>query len=157
MVVENLLDAVEQTGHVQRKELLEEIQQSSKTLATELDRFINLCSGFKIFSFYETAQTRQILIVRSRNSKDVSWTDLFFQGPDKSWRREGAFATAVEDTSALLKLPNSIEERIPVDENHSNLVKFATARNTTYGQVRTIIEQMLSEAPALVASRFCML
>ena len=72
MLVQNLLDAVEQTGHVQRKELLEEIQHKSKTLAAELVRFIDLCGGFKIYSFYEMDQTRRLVIVRLRNPEDVA-------------------------------------------------------------------------------------
>ena len=65
MLVQNLLDAVEQSGHVQRKELLEEIQQSSKMLVAELVRFIDLCDGFKIYSFYERDQTKQLVAVSS--------------------------------------------------------------------------------------------
>ena len=65
MLVENLLDVVEQSGHIARNEILEEIQQNSKTLAAELRRFIDLCAGFKIYSFYETDQTRQVVVVRS--------------------------------------------------------------------------------------------
>ena len=69
MLVQNLLDVVEQPGHVQRKELLEGIQQTSKTLAAELVRFIDICSGFKIYSFYEIDQTRQLVVVRPETSK----------------------------------------------------------------------------------------
>ena len=72
MLVQNLLDAVEQSGHMQRKELLEEIQHKSKTLAAELVRLIDLCAGFKIYSFYEMDQTRQLVIVRSRNFENVA-------------------------------------------------------------------------------------
>ena len=43
-----------------------------------------------------------------------------------------------------------------MDADHSNIVKFETARNRTYGEVRKIIGQMLLEAPAAVQSRFCM-
>ena len=70
--MQNLLDAVEESGNVQRKELLEEIQQSSRTLAAELLRFIDLCPGFKIYSFYEMDQTRQLVVVRS--SRETSTT-----------------------------------------------------------------------------------
>jgi hypothetical protein len=65
MLVENLLGMVEQSGHVARKELLEEIQQNSKTLAAELRRFIDLCAGFKVYSFYERDQSRELVLVRS--------------------------------------------------------------------------------------------
>jgi hypothetical protein len=80
----------------------------------------------------------------------------FLQGPGESWQREGEFAMAVEDESALLQLPKSIEEPIAVDADHSNLVKFETAQNKTYRNVRSIVKKMLSEAPAAIESRFCM-
>ena len=63
---------------------------------------------------------------------------------------------AVEDRSALLGLPKKLEVRIPVDADHSNLVKFETSLNETYREVRKIIGEMLLEAPAAVANRFCM-
>ena len=65
MLVQNLLDAVENSGHEQRKELLEEIQQNSSTLAIQLRHFIDLCTDFKIYSFYERDQTRQLVVVSS--------------------------------------------------------------------------------------------
>ena len=105
MLVQNLLDAVEKTGHVQRKELLEEIQQNSKTLAAELVRFIDLCSGFKIYSFYELDQTRQLVVVRS--SPETSET------PHKLTRSFRARTTHGEEREYLLR-------RLRTDQHCSN-------------------------------------
>ena len=63
--MENLLHAMEQSGHTQRHGLIADIQQNSKLLAAELNRFIDLCEGFKIYSFHELDQTRQLIVVRS--------------------------------------------------------------------------------------------
>jgi hypothetical protein len=65
MLVQNLLAVVKESGHEQRTGLLEEIQQNSSTLTTQLRHFIDLCAMFKIFSFYERDQTRQLVVVSS--------------------------------------------------------------------------------------------
>ena len=64
MLVKNLQDALKQGGYTSRNELLEDIQNNSKTLSRELDRFIDLCDGLKIYSFYERGQTREVVVVR---------------------------------------------------------------------------------------------
>ena len=88
MLVQNLLDAVAQSGHLQRKELLEEIQQDSKSLAAELVRFINLCDGFEIYSFYERDQTRHLVVVRSSHEtlKTPGKLIYYFRGRTKHGR-----------------------------------------------------------------------
>jgi hypothetical protein len=63
MLVSNLLEALEKGCHTQRRGLLEEIKAESKTLENELRRFLDLCDGFKICSFYEMDQTQGVVVV----------------------------------------------------------------------------------------------
>jgi hypothetical protein len=63
---------------------------------------------------------------------------------------------AVEDESALLKLPAELERKIPADSNHSNIVKFDSIQDETYQNVRTFMDELLLEAAEEVSRRFCM-
>jgi hypothetical protein len=63
---------------------------------------------------------------------------------------------AVDDRSALLHLPADLERKIPADANHSNIVKFDSDEDDTYQNVRTFLEELLSEAAEEVSQRFCM-
>jgi hypothetical protein len=82
--------------------------------------------------------------------------DFWFQEEDDKWRLGGDYKMAVEDKSSLLQLPEVLEKKMPVDANHSNIVKFETSRDSTYREVRVVVEQMLAEAPSVVENRFCM-
>jgi hypothetical protein len=82
--------------------------------------------------------------------------DFWFQEEDDKWRLGGGYKMAVEDKSSLLLLPEVLEKKMPVDANHSNIVKFETSRDSTYREVRAVVEQMLAEAPSVVENRFCM-
>jgi hypothetical protein len=77
------------------------------------------------------------------------------QGPGGTWIRDGAYLTAVNDDSTLLQLPDSLEEKIPLEANHSELVKFMTQGSRKYDQVRRRVTQLLEEAPEAVQKRFC--
>ncbi|KAI5778075.1 hypothetical protein EDC01DRAFT_675361 [Geopyxis carbonaria] len=135
MLVPSLLDV--NSGHEQWKEFVEEIKIKSRTLEMQRVSFTNLCTGLKIYSFFERDYTRQVVI-----------------RPDGSWSREGELALSVKAGSALLQLPDSIEEKIPVDGDHFNMVQFETPHCTTYREVRSIIEKILLEAPEAIRSRF---
>ena len=73
----------------------------------------------------------------------------------KRWGRTGDFFTAVDSDSALLQLPDSIEEKIPVEADHSTIVKFDARSNQCYTSVRDKLRQFEKDAPKVVAARFC--
>ncbi|KAF2176125.1 hypothetical protein K469DRAFT_718281 [Zopfia rhizophila CBS 207.26] len=81
-----------------RNALLEQIRSKSDLLAYQLVDFKNLIRDRKIISFYETGQTRQ----------------LEFDNKSRRWKRTSNFVTAVDVDSALLQLPDSMEEKIPL-------------------------------------------
>jgi hypothetical protein len=60
----------------------------------------------------------------------------------------------VNEDSALLNLPRSIEERIPVEGDHSNMVKFRTSGDRTYVTVRDRLCEWARSAPDELSKRF---
>ena len=60
----------------------------------------------------------------------------------------------VDYDSALLQLPDSMEEKIPVEADHSTIVKFDTQSNQCYRSVRDKLQQFEKHAPKVVDARF---
>ena len=61
---------------------------------------------------------------------------------------------AVEDDSALLHVPSTIETPISADANHSNIVKFQTAGDGTYEAVCEFLDGILRNVPVGNSKRF---
>ncbi|KAF1352633.1 TPR-like protein [Lizonia empirigonia] len=121
-----------------RRGLLKQIREKSDLLASQLDNFRNLIQDRKVVSFYETGQTRQ----------------LQFDRESKRWTRTGDFITAVDSDSALLQLPDAMEEKIPLDADHSMMVKFDNKNALGYSSARDKLRQFAQDAPGVVADRF---
>jgi hypothetical protein len=85
-----------------------------------------------------------------------SETDFWFQETNDRWRLGGDYKLAVDDKSCLLHLPDDLEKKMPVDANHSKIVKFESSKEPIYCEVRAVVEKMLAEAPSVVETRFCM-
>jgi hypothetical protein len=62
--------------------------------------------------------------------------------------------TAVEADSAVLHLSDSMETKIPLDSDHSQMVKFDTKRSEGYKSTLYYISEFEKNAPAVVAARF---
>ena len=61
----------------------------------------------------------------------------------------------VDADSALLQLPDSIEDKIPLNADHSMIVKFDNRSNIGYTSARDKLKQFEQDAPGVVAARFC--
>lgn len=61
----------------------------------------------------------------------------------------------MDNDSALLQLPDSIEEKVPLDADHSMIVKFDTEDSRGYTSARDRLVQFERDAPSVVAARFC--
>jgi hypothetical protein len=61
----------------------------------------------------------------------------------------------VDPDSALLQLPDSMEEEISLDADHSMIVKFDTKDSRGYTSARDRLVQFERDAPSVVAARFC--
>ena len=73
----------------------------------------------------------------------------------KSWRRTGDYLTAVDSGSALLDLPDRVETKIPVNADHSHIVKFVDRNDKTYKTVIRYLKEFDGEAGEIVSKRFC--
>jgi hypothetical protein len=73
----------------------------------------------------------------------------------QNWRRTGNFITAVDPESAMLHLPDHIEEKIPLHVDHSHLVKFDSRSAPGYRSALEKLRQFEKDAPAVISSRFC--
>jgi hypothetical protein len=74
----------------------------------------------------------------------------------KRWARTGDFVTAVDSDSALLQLPDAMEDKVPLDADHSMMVKFDSKSARGYSSARDKLRQFVEDAPRVVAGRFGM-
>ena len=64
--------------------------------------------------------------------------------------------TALKTDSALLELPDQIEDKIPLHANHSQIVKFDSRTDQGYQSALGKLMQFQEHAPRVVAERFRM-
>ena len=57
--------------------------------------------------------------------------------------------------SALLQLPDSVEEKIPLHLDHSMMVKFDNRNAQGYSSAQDKLRQVVQNAPSIVGARFC--
>ncbi|CAG7562602.1 unnamed protein product [Fusarium equiseti] len=138
LVVADIQKILAHQGNNHRRALLQQIRKKSDLLESQLVDFKNLIRDRKIVSFYETRTTRQ----------------LQFNSDTECWERTGATFVAVDTDSALLQLPDSLEEKIPVDADHSMIVKFDSETSKTYISARDKLRRFEKEAPSVIAARF---
>ncbi|KAH6841212.1 hypothetical protein CC77DRAFT_946574 [Alternaria alternata] len=118
--------------------LLEQIKKGSDILAQSLADFKNVVRDRKVVSFYETGQTRQVEL-NSESSR---------------YARTGEFVTVVDTDSAILQLPDHLEEKIPLTADHSMIVKFDSTDDQGYTSARDKLRKFEQDAPSVVATRF---
>ncbi|QKX54876.1 uncharacterized protein TRUGW13939_01966 [Talaromyces rugulosus] len=121
-----------------RERLLQQISSKSDLLMHQLADFKNLIQDRKVVSFYETEQTRQ----------------LVFESDHGRWERTGDLVTAVDSDSALLELPDHVEDKVPLHADHSRIVKFDTRNAAGYRTALDKLRQFAQNAPSVVAARF---
>ncbi|KFX90997.1 hypothetical protein V490_06147 [Pseudogymnoascus sp. VKM F-3557] len=121
-----------------RDAILEQIRSKSDLLANQLVDFKNLLRGRKVVSFSEMRQTKK----------------LEFNSEIGRWGRTGDYFTAVDADSALLQLPDSMEEKIPLDADHTMMVKFDNRNDKGYTSARDKLREFELEAASVVEARF---
>lgn len=94
------------------------------------------------------------MMLRCEQDARTSLTRLRQDNESKRWARTGDFITAVDSDSALLQLPDSMEEKIPLDADHSMMVKFNNPNAQGYSSARDKLKQFVQDAPGVVAGRF---
>jgi hypothetical protein len=58
---------------------------------------------------------------------------------------------AAGPNSVILGLPGDIEEVIPADKDHSDIVKFASRSDETYEDIKCRIQSLVSNLPQKLA------
>ena len=76
------------------------------------------------------------------------------QQPDGTWARTGEYITLVSKDTALLGLPQAVEERVEVEANHSMMVKFSIQNNADYIKALDSLLGFEKEAKSVVEMRF---
>ncbi|OJD33149.1 inversin o89019 [Diplodia corticola] len=120
-----------------RHGLLDQIKHNSDAVIDQLGDFKNIIQDRKIVSFYEAEQTPQLTNDNAAGR----------------WQRTGSFATAVGPDSALLNLPDHMEEKIPLSSDHSMMVKFDSKDNKGYQIAISRLRKFAEEASSTVATR----
>ncbi|KAK4068242.1 uncharacterized protein Triagg1_7485 [Trichoderma aggressivum f. europaeum] len=138
LVVDDIEQMLAGRDNHPRSSLLQQIRLKSDLLENQLTDFKNLVRDRKIVSFYETRQTRQ----------------LQFDSDSQRWERTGDFITKVDNDSALLQLPDFMEDKIPLDSDHSMMVKFGNRNDTGYTSALDKLQQFEQEASNVVKARF---
>ena len=101
-----------------------QFQKGSEFLETQKDELVDIWKGRKIISYYERPTVRPHAADSHQSHAN---------------ERNGEPAEVVEAVSAQLYLPD--EERIPVRCNYSDMVKFLSPSDTTYGSVANQIQR----------------
>ncbi|KAF8543181.1 hypothetical protein BDD12DRAFT_874965 [Trichophaea hybrida] len=116
--LEEMVDAESGSYETSRHNLLRQLREGSEFLENQKEDLSYIWEEYKpkIISFYESVQT-----------PTVKRSDLGSCG------RDGKESEMVSRFSAQLFVPT--ERRVPVEENHSNMVKFASAEDRTYRTV----------------------
>ena len=76
------------------------------------------------------------------------------QKPDGTWARAGEYITVVSKDSALLGLPQAVEERMAAEGNHSTMVKFGDRSSADYTKALDFLHIFEKEAKAVVEKQF---
>jgi hypothetical protein len=137
--LEEMVDAESGGYETSRHNLLRQLREGSEFLENQKEDLSYIWEEHKpkIISFYESVQTPTVKRVELQlrlvqiNNTDSLQSDLGRDG------RDGKESEMVSHFSAQLYVPT--EKRVPVEENHSNMVKFASAEDRTY---RTIVRYM---------------
>ena len=77
------------------------------------------------------------------------------QQPDGTWARTGEYITLVSKDSALLGLPQAVEERVATGGDHSTMVKFSSRNNPDYTKALDLLCGFEEEAKAVIERNFC--
>ncbi|KIX95944.1 uncharacterized protein Z520_08199 [Fonsecaea multimorphosa CBS 102226] len=120
-----------------RAPMVQEIIELSNSITPGMESFINMTMDKKIVSFYETRLTRAV--ARDENG---------------SYGRTGDYIQVVGEPSARFYLPEQIEKAIPVDGDHSTIVKFTSPADDTYQTVRNLLKSYLESVGSKSGTSF---
>ncbi|KAI1391513.1 uncharacterized protein F4822DRAFT_396967 [Hypoxylon trugodes] len=121
--------------------LIRDLAPKSRFLADLTQRF-DSCFTLK--------DTKVISIYETRETATVQWSD-----ETASWRRTGPRVMMVEHMSAIHATSREkYYDQLPIDADHSDLVKFPDQADHNYAFVEKRIIELVSEGPNIVRERF---
>ncbi|KAF8538307.1 hypothetical protein BDD12DRAFT_779452, partial [Trichophaea hybrida] len=129
-MVEDLSGGVETS----RLRLLMQLRENSEFLETQRDALADIWPGRKIISFYEVEKTRVVQKLT-----------------EQTYQRNGELVEMVKKVSAQLYIPG--EYRLPVERNHTELVKFPTRGNSTYQSVVYYMRHLFTSITCCMRSK----
>ncbi|KAF8535039.1 hypothetical protein BDD12DRAFT_754194, partial [Trichophaea hybrida] len=137
--LEEMVDAESGGYETSKHNLLRQLREGSGFLETQKEELSHIWDEWKpkIVSFYETAPTLTVERVGLSLSLAQMNKTNFLQSDSGHYRRDGKESEMVNRFSAQLFIPS--EQRVPVEENHTNMVKFASAEDRTY---RTVVRYL---------------
>ncbi|KAL4984572.1 hypothetical protein BDW68DRAFT_190372 [Aspergillus falconensis] len=127
------------------RELMEEIKQVRNTKECLVRAIQTMDNGHPAITSFHRATYGMILFA-------IPYKGLDSQS--QRWRRTGAFITTVNADSALLQLPDHLEDKVPLHADHSMIIKFDTRDAAGYRTVLGKLRQFAEDAPRVVAARF---
>jgi len=134
--IENIRTLVK---HQRNAHFVEDLREGSALLNHTNRQFLR---GFslqdcQITSFYETRDTRAVVV------RD-----------DGHWERDGPMVRVVTSDSATWALPtDAIHMQIPIDADHSTMVKFPDNSDPHYITVRDRLYECVKKAPSTIENR----
>ncbi|KAJ5712968.1 uncharacterized protein N7483_010149 [Penicillium malachiteum] len=137
LVIDDIQQMLASDGRHPRGQLLQQISSKSDLLIHQLADFKNLIRDRKVVSFYETEQTRR----------------LAWDSDSGRWNRTGDFMTTVDADSALLQLPDHVEDKVPLHADHSMIVKFDARNAAGYRTTLDKLRQFSKDAPSVIRSK----
>ena len=147
--IEEMVDAESGGYETSRHNVLRQLREGSEFLENQKEELSYIWKEYtpKIVSFYETAPTPTIERVGPRLHLVQMNKTNFLQSDLGTYGRDGEESEMVNRFSAQLYIPT--EERVPVEENHTNMVKFASAEDRTY---RTVVRHLKKWADNIIMS-----
>ncbi|KAH7079953.1 hypothetical protein BKA63DRAFT_231448 [Paraphoma chrysanthemicola] len=133
---DDILKMVEQS-YPNRIPALMQTTPESDGLMSQLQLFSSIVRDRQIGSFYETEPT-----------------PVPTQLEDGRWQRAGRPVLQVNEPSAILQFPGYRERKVPVNANHTNMVKFSSRVDPTYSTVLRMLREYVRDAEKVVASRY---
>ncbi|KAL6792985.1 hypothetical protein J3E68DRAFT_451420 [Trichoderma sp. SZMC 28012] len=100
-----------------------------------------------------TLNSEIICAFETRTTPTVEWNS-----ETKSWERTGPEVMMVPQNSAIYAGPNEKPyDQLPIEADHSEIVKFSDASNSDYIIIQSRIEKWVKRAPAVIRERFARL
>lgn len=105
----------------------------------------------RVICIYETKPTSTIE-VRPQNSDEQIATDNSQEA--SGWRRTGPEVMMVTRDSAIHPTPESQEDILSIDANHSEIVKFGNKACPDYNNIRSRIIRLVQAGQTIIKKRF---